>query len=430
MRTLWIFVFVLLLTACGGTAATDIPVLQTEPPIAETVVIVAPTQAVTATSIPLQPTAITLPSPAAVTPVVNATVFPDAALYTWQRVAGGLLNPLGLASAGDGLGRLFVVEQAGRIWIIQDGELSAEPFLDIRQRVGSKGFEQGLLGLAFHPRYAQNGYFFVNYTDRNGDTVIARFQVAAQGADQADAASELQLLTVNQPFQNHNGGSVAFGPDGYLYLGLGDGGSAGDPRGFGQSLATHLGKILRLDVDASEPYGIPADNPFANGGGLAEIWAYGLRNPWRFTFDRLTGDLYIADVGQNQWEEINFLPAGALGGVNFGWKFFEGLHPYEGAPQQGADFVFPVAEYSHAEGCSVTGGVVYRGERLPAWQGVYLYGDYCTGRIWGLLRDAQGNWQSQALFEGMGRITAFGEDELGEIYRIDQAGEVFVLVER
>ena len=240
----------------------------------------------------------------------------------------------------------------------------------------------------------------------------------------------MQLLAVNQPFANHNGGAVVFGLDGYLYLGLGDGGSAGDPSGFAQSLTTHLGKILRIDISGSEPYGIPADNPYASGGGLAEIWAYGLRNPWRMAFDRQTGDLYIADVGQNQWEEINFVSAGTPGGLNFGWKFFEGLHPYEGSPPQGAALVSPVAEYSHAEGCSVTGGVVYRGERLPAWQGIYLYGDYCTGRVWGLLRDAQGNWQSQALFDGMGRITSFGEDETGEVYLIDQAGNVFILAQK
>jgi glucose/arabinose dehydrogenase len=237
-------------------------------------------------------------------------------------VVGGLAKPIGLANAGDGSNRLFVIEQAGVIRILQNGLLTPEPFLDIRAQVGSQANEQGLLGLAFHPKYAKNGYFYVNYTDLQGDTVIARFSVSASDPQRADPTSEKRLLAVDQPYPNHNGGQVIFGPDGYLYLGLGDGGSGGDPAGNGQSRATLLGKILRIDVDKGDPYAIPPDNPFAQGGGRAEIWAYGLRNPWRFSFDRLTGDLYIADVGQNQWEEIDWLPAGQSG-ANLGWDVFE-----------------------------------------------------------------------------------------------------------
>jgi glucose/arabinose dehydrogenase len=342
-------------------------------------------------------------------------------------VAGGLQKPLGVASARDGSGRLFVLEQAGRVQIVQNGQILPAPYLDITDRVGSRGNEQGLLGLDFHPRYSENGFLYVNYTDRNGDTVIARFQVTPDDPDRADPGSEKRLLSLTQPFPNHNGGAVAFGPDGYLYLGLGDGGSAGDPQGNGQSLETRLGKILRIDVDNGDPYAIPPDNPFAAGGGRGEIWAYGLRNPWRFSFDMLTGDLYIGDVGQNQIEESNYLPAGAAGGANFGWDYFEGSSAYEGTPPLGLQFVRPVAEYSHAMGCSVTGGVVYRGSRLPAWQGIYLYGDYCSGTVWGLVRDGLGIWQNQALFSQVGLITSFGQDEQGEVYLVDQKGVLYVL---
>jgi glucose/arabinose dehydrogenase len=352
---------------------------------------------------------------------------PDPTGYTWRPVAGGLQKPLGLATAADGTGRLFIVEQAGRIQVVQDGQLLPQTYLDITDRVGSRGNEQGLLGLAFHPHYAQNGFFYVNYTDLNGDTVIARFQVSADDPNRADPGSEKRLLSVKQPFPNHNGGSVVFGPDGYLYLGLGDGGSAGDPLGNGQSLDTLLGKILRIDVDNGDPYAIPPDNPFAGGGGRAEIWAYGLRNPWRFSFDRLTGDLYIGDVGQNQVEEIDFLPANSPGGSNFGWNFFEGSSAYQGAPPPGLLTIPPVTEYSHALGCSVTGGVVYRGSRLPEWQGIYLFGDYCSGSVWGLTRDAQGSWLSKILFERVGQITSFGQDEQREVYLVDQGGVVYVL---
>jgi glucose/arabinose dehydrogenase len=285
--------------------------------------------------------------------------------------------------------------------------------------VGSNGNEQGLLGLAFHPQYQENGRFFINYTDVNGDTVIARFQVS-DDPDIADLSSEEALLGVDQPFANHNGGVAAFGPDGYLYLGLGDGGSQGDPMENAENTNVLLGKILRIDVDSADPYAIPADNPFGN-----EVWAYGLRNPWRFSFDKSTGDLYIGDVGAGDWEEIDFLPAGSPGGANFGWDHREGAHDFEGGGPEG--MIDPVAEYSHPEGgCSVTGGFVYRGS-MPEWNGIYLYGDYCTGMIWGLL-NTDGGWQNQLLFDMDVTITSFGQDQNSELYLLSDNGGVFRLV--
>ncbi len=360
------------------------------------------------------------------TTVPAASTLPDPASYAWELVASGLTRPVDLTHAGDGSGRLFVVEQVGVIRIIQDGQVLDPPFLDLRDRVGAQSNEQGLLGLAFHPEYAVNGYFYVNYTDFRGNTHLARFQ-RTEDPNRADPASEMELLSVEQPYPNHNGGGLAFGPEGNLYAGLGDGGSAGDPQGNGQSTDTLLGKVLRLDVNV-EPYGIPADNPFVDGGGRPEIWAYGLRNPWRLAFDPLTGDLYIGDVGQNAWEEIDFQPAGAPGGLNYGWVYREGQHQYQGNPPADLSLVEPVAEYDHGQGCSVTGGVVYRGGALPAWQGVYLYGDYCTGRVWGLLRGADGGFQSAFLFATEARISSFGADEAGEAYLVDLQGNVYRLV--
>jgi glucose/arabinose dehydrogenase len=447
MKSYRYILLVLILTACSGSVgpktsavdATQAGTMATNaaPPAPASVTTVpsvtqipdTPTASRLPTDTP-RPTNTTAPSQTATPEVIQATSLPDANAYTWQEVVGGLASPVGLAQAGDGSERLFILEQSGVILIWQNGALLSQPFLDIRQRVGSNGSERGLLGLAFHPQYAQNGYFYINYTDLSGNTVIARFQVSNDDPNVAQTDSETQLLYVRQPFANHNGGEVSFGPDGYLYLGLGDGGSAGDPNGNGQSLATFLGKILRLDVNGGAPYAIPPDNPFANGGGLPEIWAYGLRNPWRFSFDRLTGDLYIGDVGQNSWEEIDFLPAGSPGGTNFGWNIMEGFHPYQGATPANVVLTPPVVEYGHDMGCSVTGGVVYRGERLPAWQGVYLFGDYCSGNVWGLLQDAQGNWQSRLLFETRARITSFGEDEAGEVYMVDYGGTINTLIQK
>lgn len=359
--------------------------------------------------------------------LMDVEQFPDPAGFQWAEIASGLTRPIGLEHAGDGSGRLFIVEQAGVLRIWQDGRVLPEPFLDIRQRVGSSGNEQGLLGLAFHPRYLENGYFYLNYTDREGNTVIARYRVSAD-PNRADPATEERLLQVPQPYANHNGGVTSFGPDGYLYLGLGDGGSGGDPLGAGQDRSTLLGKILRIDVDAGEPYATPPTNPFASSDGRPEIWAYGLRNPWRFSFDRLTGDLWIADVGQNSFEEINFQPAGSTGGENYGWNIMEGFSCYGSSDCSQEGLVLPIHDYStRAEGnCSVTGGYVYRGP-LEEWQGIYLYGDFCSGRVWGLLGDNDNGWRNSLLFETSQSISSFGQDPEGQLYLVSIRGSIFRL---
>lgn len=358
------------------------------------------------------------------TPAHTVTDFPNPESYHWELVASELERPLDIQNAGDGSGRLFIVEQAGVIRILQEGALLATPFLDIRERVDDTGNEQGLLGLAFHPEFAQNGFFYVNYTEAGGDTVIARFTASG---NLADPNSEVRLLGVKQPFPNHNGGGLAFGPDGYLYIALGDGGSGGDPKGNGQNRNTLLGKILRIDVNRGEPYAIPTDNPFGN-----EVFHYGLRNPWRFSFDALTGDLWIGDVGQGSWEEINFLPAGTPGGVNFGWNRFEGMHDYSGGDIP-PDYRPPLFEYGHDQGCSVTGGYVYRGS-MPEWQGIYVYGDYCTGKVWGALRRMISASAEESvttvLFETGVQISSFGVDESGEIYLADHNGNILRLDRR
>jgi len=352
------------------------------------------------------------------TPILQPGQFPDSTQYEWTRIVGGLDRPVDAQSAFDGSGRLFVVEKYGAIRIFKDGNLYDQPFLNIDNRVDNSKNEMGLLGLAFHPDYEQNGYFYVNYTGDGGHTRISRFQ--AEG-DAADPDSEKVLMTIEQPYPNHNGGAVVFGPDGYLYLGLGDGGSGGDPHRNGQNTQALLGKILRIDVNNGDSYSIPADNPFGN-----EVWAYGLRNPWRFSFDRASGDLWIGDVGQQLYEEINYLPAGSPGGANFGWSVMEGAHGYNGLPQP--ELLLPAAEYSHEFGCSVTGGYVYRGS-MPEWNGVYIYGDYCSGKIWGLIL-SNGQWQSRVLFEAGVTITSFGEDENGELHLLSDNGNIYVLSEK
>ena len=366
-------------------------------------------------------------------PVTTRSAPPDPAQVRLEEVAAGFDRPLLATHAGDGSGRLFVVEQTGRIWIVAEGERLERPFLDLSARVTPiSGYsEQGLLGLAFHPEYADNGRFFINYTDSGGDTVVAEYAVSADDPNVAAPGSERVLLRVEQPFRNHNGGHMAFGPEGYLYLALGDGGSAGDPQGNGQNPWTLLGTILRIDVDGEgeegRPYAIPPDNPFVESGlGAPEVWAYGLRNPWRFSFDRATGDLYIADVGQNQWEEVNFQVADSPGGENYGWNRYEGAHPFSGGPAP-EDMTLPVAEYAHSEGgCSVSGGYVYRGEALPDLAGVYFYGDWCSGNIWALYRDEAGAWQNMAFIPQSGlMIASFGEDEAGELYVVDYNGGVW-----
>lgn len=412
MMRRWLILIILLVLVSCTTQSTPPPASPTTDPV--------PPTSAPPTAVPNTPAPTGQPETEVPQPPPEASSFPNSNDYTWQVIASGLIRLVDLQP--DGSGRLFVVEKIGHIHVIEDGLLVDTPFLNIEDRVNDSSNEMGLLGLAFHPNYAQNGYFYVNYTGSGGDTFISRFQVAANNPYLADPASEVNLLRLNQPFPNHNGGGLDFGPDGYLYAGLGDGGAAGDPLGNAQNTNTLLGSILRLDVDSAEPYAIPADNPFGN-----EIWAYGLRNPWRIAFDPVSGDLFIGDVGQNQWEEIDHLPAGSPGGVNFGWDYREGSHPYDGdAP---AGLTDPVAEYSHQGGhCSVTGGYVYRGS-MPEWNGIYLYGDYCSGMIWGLIQSG-GGWQSQVLFDTDVRITSFGQDEAGEVYLIGDGGEVYQLVRR
>jgi len=365
---------------------------------------------------PLLESPVPSPTPA---PPASVTSLPDPTLFTWQRMPGDFRRPVDVQDPGDG--RLFVVEQRGRIRVVQDGAVLPDLFIDLTDRVGVFGNEQGLLGLALHPDYASNGLFFVNYTDLNGDTVISRFQVSAD-PNRADPSSERILVQYDQPYPNHNGGGMAFGPDGYLYIGSGDGGSAGDPHGNGQRLDTFLGKLLRIDVDHGDPYAIPPGNPFPS---RPEVWAYGLRNPWRFSFDSLTGDLYIGDVGQNQWEEVDFQAAGAPGGANYGWNILEGTHIYQGGATDGLNL--PVAEYSHDVNCSVTGGVVVRDPSLPELEGVYLFGDYCSGLVWGLVRDPSGAWLSAVLFQTGLNISSFGKGQAGEVYLLDHNGALYRL---
>jgi glucose/arabinose dehydrogenase len=384
-----------------------------------------------------QPSATVSPSPetpvaTSTSPSANVTVFPNPSLYTWTPVVTGLDRPIGITNAGDGSGILYVIEKAGVIRMIQNGQLLPDPFLDIRNLVKSLGGEQGLLGIAFHPNYSQNGFYYVDYTDLNGNTVITRFSKSLTTTSEIPstvAASQVILLQIHQPYANHNGGQLAFGPDGYLYIGMGDGGSEGDPHAYGQSVQTLLAKILRIDVDHGSPYAIPAGNPYANGGGLPEIWALGLRNPWRFSFDSRTGDLYIGDVGQDLWEEIDYLPA-SFNAVpaNFGWSIREGLHPYKNTPNDtGTPLIDPVYEYGHDLGCAVIGGYVYRGSALPDLNRVYLLGDNCSGRLWGLIGTGNGSFKGQVLFQTGLNISSFGVDENGEIYLADLGGGIYQL---
>jgi glucose/arabinose dehydrogenase len=353
-----------------------------------------------------------------------------AAAITSAVVVGGVAAPVDIAHANDGSGRLFVVEQAGRIRVVSPsaGAIMGT-FLDIAGKVGCCG-ERGLLGLAFHPDFRSNGRFFVDYT-RSGDgaTVIAEYHASASGLQSGDPASERILLVIPQPFENHNGGALRFGPDGLLYIGMGDGGSGNDPGNRAQDRTQLLGKILRIDVDRGAPYAIPASNPFASGGGRAEIWALGLRNPWRFHFDRATGDFYIADVGQDQYEEVDYLPTGTGAGANLGWRVMEGFHCTGlggGPPCNDPSLTLPIVEYPHANGaCSITGGTVYRGTQVAALVGRYLYADLCTGAIFSVARDRSGAWVVRNVLTLGFNITTFGEDDAGESYFADyQRGEI------
>lgn len=350
---------------------------------------------------------------------------PDAGAFELVQVATGFSAPLLATHAGDGSGRVFVVEQAGRIWILQDDERLDTPFINLSNLVSqdiTRGYsERGLLGLEFHPEYADNGLFYVNYTDQNGTTRVVEYSVSADDANIADPNSAREIFSIGQPYPNHNGGHMEFSPvDGYLYISVGDGGSANDPLRVGQNPADLLGTIIRIDVDdhdVSRPYGIPADNPYTENPALApEIWSWGLRNVWRFSFDRATGDLYHADVGQSGWEEVNFQPADSPGGENYGWPAYEGTHAHIG--EAASEVVMPVVEYNHSVGCSITGGYVYRGEAVSELDGYYLFSDWCSGRIWAAYRDTEENWRFDEILNMPFQVSSFGHDEAGEIYVI------------
>jgi glucose/arabinose dehydrogenase len=397
----------------------------------------------------VQPTASGRPSPSAATPTASAAASPGAPsasasvaevpasgaasspfdptglTVTLKPVADGFRSPLAAVSAKDDSGRLFVVEQGGLIRIVRDGAILPGPFLDLSGQISSGG-EQGLLGLAFHPDFPADPRFFVDYTDPNGDTRVSSFTVDPSNPDRANAASEKRLLFVDQPYANHNGGALAFGPDGDLYIALGDGGSGGDPHENGQKLSTMLGKILRIGVDGTTgelPYAIPDDNPYVNkAGSEPTIFLYGLRNPWRLSFDRATGDLWVGDVGQNAWEEIDVARAGTSG-ENFGWNRMEATHcfrPASGCDQTG--LTPPVAEYSHDAGCTVIGGYVYRGSAQPALAGGYLFGDYCSGTIWAIDPAGDQLREPTVVAQTDASISSFGEDEAGELYVTDISG--------
>ncbi len=351
---------------------------------------------------------------------------------TLTRVVDGLDKPVALAFApGDPGGRLFVVEQVGRVRILDGGRVqpATAPFLDLHERVSTRT-EQGLLGLAFHPDYGRTGRLYVNLTDRDGDTRVLEFRARAGDRDHVDPASERELLHVEQPYNNHNGGNLVFGPDGKLYVGLGDGGSAGDPQGNGQNDRALLGKMVRLDVDARAAAGRPRP----------EIVAKGLRNPWRYSFDRATGDLWIADVGQNKWEEVDVLPAAALAAgtsgalPNFGWNVLEGRHCFKPTDCKPDGLIAPIIEYGHDEGCSITGGFVYRGQALPALTGAYFYADYCTAIVRSLRRDGSGSvrdsWDWRPAIDPASRLanlSSFGEDARGELYLLSLEGGIYRL---
>ncbi|HWQ95685.1 MAG TPA: PQQ-dependent sugar dehydrogenase [Gammaproteobacteria bacterium] len=346
-----------------------------------------------------------------------------------SEVANGLKNPLYLTSpAGDP--RLFIVEQAGRIRIIANGKLLSTPFLDIEGKIKSGG-EQGLLSVAFHPDYAKNGFLYVNYTDKSGDTRIERYHVASD-PNRADPDSAKLLLKIEQPYANHNGGLNLFGHDGMLYIGMGDGGAAGDPHGNGQNLKTLLGKMLRIDVNKGDPYSIPSDNPYVGRkDARGEIWAYGLRNPWRYAFDLKDNLLYIADVGQNKIEEINVVPASQKG-LNYGWNILEGSSCFSllfSPSCNKSGLVLPVLEYDHDQGCSVIGGFVYRGRAIPELDGHYLYSDYCTGFLKSF-KYAGGKTTEQHTWNvgEIGSVLSFGEDAGGELYIMSDKGSVYRLV--
>jgi glucose/arabinose dehydrogenase len=366
------------------------------------------------------------------TPTPSPSVAVSDIALTLRRRWTNLSQPLFLTYAPSDGSRLFIVEKTGRIRVVKNGRLLAAAYLDLSTKVSSGG-EQGLLGLAFSPDFSASGRLYVDYTDRSGNTNVVRYTVTDPASDAPRISATQRVLLVDQPYSNHNGGCIAFGPDRYLYIGLGDGGSEGDPQKRGQDPATLLAKVLRIDVGetgsgSSIPatYRVPADNPFVGRSGYrSETWAWGLRNPWRFSFDRQTGELWIGDVGQNAWEEIDLLPKGR-GGQDLGWSLLEGTHPYPPSSPEPPDlsrFTMPIVEYSHQLGDAVTGGYVYRGSKNPVLVGVYLYGDYGSGRIWGLRHAAQTT--DAQLADTQLNISSFGEDAAGELYVCDLGGSVW-----
>ncbi|MDZ4179722.1 MAG: PQQ-dependent sugar dehydrogenase, partial [Coriobacteriia bacterium] len=361
-------------------------------------------------------------------PLAHAPAMPSVQLRFLERWT--VNAPVGIENADDGTDRLFIIEQIGRIRLVKDGVLAATPFLDISNKVSSGG-ERGLLGLAFPPGFGAKQYFYVNYTNLSGNTVLARYAVSASDPDRADSATEEVLLTVTQPYANHNGGQLAFGPDGYLYISSGDGGGSGDPLDNGQRTDTLLGKILCIDTESGDvPYRVPASNPFVGvPGARPEIWALGLRNPWRFSFDRSTGALWIADVGQSSREEVNYEPPGSGGGRNYGWNRYEGSLPFPigSTPTPTTGLTFPVFEYDRAAGRSITGGYVYRGPTQTGLVGLYLFADYVLGKFWAL---DPSDYSTQMVVDTTMLPSSFGEDEAGEIYVADRGtGSIFQLLD-
>jgi glucose/arabinose dehydrogenase len=399
-----------LVAACGGPTPSRTPTSSTpaSPASSTTSASLAPSAAATSTRGGFDPASV------------------EISLDSVTDIPG---SPLGVVDAGDGSGRLFVLAQEGQIWIVEDGQRTDTPFLDISGRITSGG-ERGLLGLAFHPGYPDEPRFYVDYTDQQGDTVVSAWTVSSN-PDVADAASEQMLLHVDQPFPNHNGGDLVFGPDGFLYISLGDGGSGGDPQGNGQNPDALLGKILRVDVDhpsGDRAYGVPPDNPFVDRNGTRpEIWVMGLRNPWRMSFDRTTGDFWIGDVGQGSYEEIDVVRAGSGGGQNFGWNTTEGFHCFRSANCDQDGLTQPVTEYTHDGNCSVTGGYVYRGEAHADLVGGYFFADYCSGRVWAIDSTENEVREPTLVLESGRSISSFGEDAAGELYVTDLDGELLRL---
>ncbi len=386
------------------------PTEVSTPPTSVTEVVV-PTEVVVATEVIA--TNVVKTTEVALTPATEEgqEVSVESLSIGLEQVVDGLSLPVAVVNAMDGSNRLFVVEKAGTIRIIEEGKRKDEPFLDISDSVSS-GSEQGLLGLAFEPQRPER--FYVNYTDRNGATVITRYQIGSN-PDTADLASAEIILTIPQPAGNHNGGHLLFGPDGYLWIGTGDGGAANDRFLNGQNKESLLGAMLRLDVSGDNGYTIPADNPFVNGGGAAEIWAIGLRNPWRYSFDSVTNDLWVADVGQNQWEEVHKVGSD-VAGLNYGWPILEGSHCFADTTCVVEGLQQPITEYNHTLGCSITGGNVYRGNTYPQMQGKYFFSDFCSGRIWGIDASLERLTEPTLLLESNLRVSSFGEDEAGELY--------------